>query len=393
MGPRTALLGWENGDGFAHLQRLRLISEALQAEGYRTLLAVHDLKRAAQLLDPQRHTLVQCPVPPKSAWQYRSKSFQCMADILMAAGFCDPEALRAMQAGWQQLFSLGDVELVVSDFSPSLNVACQGRLPCFCIGDGFTLPRLNATAIADFSGSFSTHGTHRAQFVADKLKELLWQQGSTALHRLLYGDQAFCITYPVLDHQHAPELRATLGPLTTPGDPDLPSSSLGAEQILVYLSADDPTLRPILQGLALTGRPVLAFIRDCPAELRREAESERLQIASQPLNLAAELPRSACLVHHGGLGTTEQALWNGTPQLIAPRHVEQQLNGSAIHTHQCGLTLTSQTRQQPETVAAALQTLASDTNTRGAALALARELRNTTPQGSLSAVVEACLKR
>ncbi len=111
------------------------------------------------------------------------------------------------------------------------------------------------------------------------------------------------------------------------------------------------------------------------------------------VNLAAELPRSACLVHHGGLGTTEQALWNGTPQLIAPRHVEQQLNGSAIQTHQCGLTLTSETRQQPEAVAAALQTLASDTNTRGAALALARELRNTTPQGSLSAVVEACLKR
>lgn len=392
MGPPTVLLGWENGDGFAHLQRLRQIGDALQQKGFHTLMAVHDLKRAAQIIDPERHPLVQCPIPPKSAWQYRSKQFQCMADILMAAGFCDPDAIRSMSLGWHQLFAMANISLVISDFSPSLNVAAANRLPCLCIGDGFTLPRVKNGSIADFDGQFSSHGSHRFHFVAEKLQPLADVLAEDPLHRMLYGDQAFCITYPLLDHQRAPELRPTLAPLSLPNNRINEHGRPHRQQVLVYLSADDPTIHMLLAALTAAALPVLAFIRDCPQDLRDHFSSDRLRIANEPLLLIEELQRSVCLIHHGGLGTTEQALWCGTPQLIAPRHVEQQLNGEAIRRQGCGLVLKASERNQRDAIQAALTGIIQEPGFIDTAEQVARQLQRQHAAGSLSVIVEACIK-
>lgn len=77
--------------------------------------------------------------------------------------------------------------------------------------------------------------------------------------------------------------------------------------------------------------------------------------------LSALLPRAAALVHHGGIGTTAEALRAGIPQLITPFAWDQFDNAARITALGAGMTITAQ-RLRPRKLARTLQTLvASDT--------------------------------
>jgi rhamnosyltransferase subunit B len=53
-------------------------------------------------------------------------------------------------------------------------------------------------------------------------------------------------------------------------------------------------------------------------------------------SLAAVLPQAAAIVHHGGIGTTSQALAAGTPQLIRPMAFDQFDNATRVMRLGCG---------------------------------------------------------
>jgi len=76
--------------------------------------------------------------------------------------------------------------------------------------------------------------------------------------------------------------------------------------------------------------------------------------------LSALLPHTAVLVHHGGIGTTAEALRAGTPQLIAPFAWDQFDNGARIAALGAGMVIPAQ-RLRPRNLAQSLQKLyASD---------------------------------
>jgi UDP:flavonoid glycosyltransferase YjiC (YdhE family) len=68
------------------------------------------------------------------------------------------------------------------------------------------------------------------------------------------------------------------------------------------------------------------------------------------------LPRSAALVHHGGIGTTAQALAAGIPQLVMPMSHDQPDNAARVERLGVGLSLAPRRFQGPA-VAAALERL------------------------------------
>ena len=57
------------------------------------------------------------------------------------------------------------------------------------------------------------------------------------------------------------------------------------------------------------------------------------------LPLQMVLPRAGALVHHGGIGTTAQALFAGTPQLPMPSHSDQFDNARLVEQLGCGVAL------------------------------------------------------
>lgn len=110
-------------------------------------------------------------------------------------------------------------------------------------------------------------------------------------------------------------------------------------------------------------------------ELGRRAiflTKERAQIPSsipesvlwQPyVPLSALLPHAAVLVHHGGIGTTAEALRCGTPQLIAPFAFDQFDNGARIAALGAGMVIHAK-RLRPRKLARALQHLCTSESIR-----------------------------
>jgi rhamnosyltransferase subunit B len=78
------------------------------------------------------------------------------------------------------------------------------------------------------------------------------------------------------------------------------------------------------------------------------------------------LPRCRALIHHGGIGTTAQALTAGLPQFIMPMAFDQPDNADRLEKLGVARWLKPQDFQQPERVAAVLQALLSSDTIREA---------------------------
>ncbi len=73
-------------------------------------------------------------------------------------------------------------------------------------------------------------------------------------------------------------------------------------------------------------------------------------------------PRAAAVVHQGGVGTTQQALRAGRPQLVVPHLGDQFDNSARVARLGCGETL-ARGRYRAERVAGALDRLLGDATT------------------------------
>jgi rhamnosyltransferase subunit B len=88
--------------------------------------------------------------------------------------------------------------------------------------------------------------------------------------------------------------------------------------------------------------------------------------------LRSLLPHAAALVHHGGIGTTAEALRAGVPQLIVPLAYDQFDNGARVRALDAGAMLRGW-RARPRALAAALShVLAADAIRAGCARAAQR---------------------
>ena len=88
------------------------------------------------------------------------------------------------------------------------------------------------------------------------------------------------------------------------------------------------------------------------------------------VSLAALLPHASVLVHHGGIGTTAEALRCGTPQLVTPFAWDQFDNGARIAALGVGMA-TPAKRLRPRKLARSLETLATSEAVRGRCAQLA----------------------
>src|SRR5690606_19468645 len=55
-------------------------------------------------------------------------------------------------------------------------------------------------------------------------------------------------------------------------------------------------------------------------------EQTGIKVHTTPPPLRDALQRASMLIHHGGIGSLEEAAMAGRPQLLLPRHLEQSLN-------------------------------------------------------------------
>ncbi|MDY6924199.1 MAG: glycosyltransferase [Pseudomonadota bacterium] len=101
-------------------------------------------------------------------------------------------------------------------------------------------------------------------------------------------------------------------------------------------------------------------------------------------------PRAAAIVHQGGVGTTQQALRGGRPQLVVPHLGDQYDNGARIARLGCGATL-SRSGYRTERIVAALDGLLGEPATTARAAALGDAVRTEDGAGRAADLIAAML--
>ena len=92
------------------------------------------------------------------------------------------------------------------------------------------------------------------------------------------------------------------------------------------------------------------------------------------------LPRAAAFVHHGGIGSTAQALRAGVPQLVRPVAYDQFDNAARVRRLGVGIELLP-AHYDAERVGASLQALCGDPTIRERAAAIAQRMRTADESG------------
>lgn len=97
--------------------------------------------------------------------------------------------------------------------------------------------------------------------------------------------------------------------------------------------------------------------RQLPEQLPRRV------VTASYLPFSQVLPRSAAIVHHGGVGTTSQALRAGVPQVVMPMAFDQFDNAHRVRQLQCGswLPMRRQTSQRLSSLVEGLPRTATGT--------------------------------
>jgi rhamnosyltransferase subunit B len=209
----------------------------------------------------------------------------------------------------------------------------------------------------------------RAFFGLGKLMARRWSRPIEAMRREL--GLAKSRAHPLFEGQFTSEgAIALFSPLFGPPQPDHPphTSIVG----FAFYDSDaggPPTLAPELERFLTAGPPPLVFtqgtsaVQDAEHFIRESLAAVRLLHARAVLVLDREraqqwathatdsvlitayapysllFPRAHINIHHGGVGTTAQALRAGKPQLIAPYLVDQPDNAARVVRLGAGRTL------------------------------------------------------
>ena len=233
-----------------------------------------------------------------------------------------------------------------------------------------------------------------ARWVPMSVRRALWRFGEKAWIDPVAVSQINAARAPLglpqvhslLSHiADSPDLSVTLFPSWfAPAVPDWPRPMISGDFPLLEPEADTGFDANLSAFLAAGPRPLVftpgtgnihaadffACALAAVERLGRRAiflTGERAQVPSQLpasvlwqpyVTLSALLPHAAVMIHHGGIGTTSEALRAGTPQLVTPFAWDQFDNGARVAALGAGM-VTPAKRLRPRTLAASLETLAT----------------------------------
>jgi UDP:flavonoid glycosyltransferase YjiC (YdhE family) len=381
------LLAHDLGDGLGHVAQLLPLARALRARGAEPLLALRDPATAWPRLAGAGLPLVQAPYArPVNDINAAGQRVASFAELLAIHGWHDRARLAALVAAWQGLLDLHRPGLVVADYAPVLGLAAWRQVPVVRVGSGYTTPPAEGPRLPRLRELPDWVPEAELLAAAAAVQAERGRPAPATLTEVLRGAASFVTHLPLLDPYAAHRAEPAAGPLEP-----LPAPAEGPPEVdyFAYLAADHRGTAIVLGALARSGLAGSVYLRGAGAALRARWRAAGLALHEAPQPLAAAVARAALVLHHGGIGTCQDALALGRPQLLVPRHLEQGLNAAALARLGVAVTMRTGARFAAEHVLAALAHLRRPRFAE-AARAEAGRLA-ATPLGSLARIVERCL--
>lgn len=321
-------LCWELGGGLGHAGRLKSIALPLRARGHRVSFVLRDLVLTRRLLQGLDIPTLQAPV-----WLHRTAGLPpdqaSLAEILLACGYLDADALAGLCEGWRALFQQGRPDLVIADYAPTALLAARSLgLPCAAVGPGFTMPPAGEPLppLRGWEAPQPARLRATEARLLDSANSVLAAYGAAPLARgadLLLGDHPLLCTWPELDHFG----RSGGGPWL---GPNLPQPAAGqvhwpqgeGRRVFAYLRRGVPESAEVLGALVRQGCRVLCYMPDVAGGAPAPVDSPLIHYAPAPVALPEALAGCELVVSHAGEALVAQALLAGRPLLMLPHAAE-----------------------------------------------------------------------
>jgi rhamnosyltransferase subunit B len=273
---------------------------------------------------------------------------------------------------------------VVAEYSPTLCLAALGRAPTVVIGTGFSLPPPEQETFPLFRRTGALlYPEERLLETARLVQRQRDRPQPERLPAILAGDRHFTLCVSDLDPFASGRLTPVVGPLDPPPAVAPP---IAPDDFFAYLAPEFPSCATLLRALGRSGLRGQIFVRN--RYLLRDVPPEvASSLVEHPVPLATALARARMVVHHGGLGVSQAALFAGRPQVVAPGHMEQAATARALDRLGAGVWLKAST---DEAASAGLEAARAPDVARRAG-EVASRLHAAYPQGALAEVTDACL--
>lgn len=338
-------LCWELGAGLGHAARLKSLALPLRARGHRVSLVLRDLVQPRRLLADSALALLQAPV-----WLHRTAGLPAvqtsLAEILLAVGYLDADALAGLCEGWRGLLRQGQADLVIADYAPTALLAARSLgIPGVAVGTGFQVPPAGQPLpplVLNEADPPSPARLRAAEArVLDSANRVLSLHGAPPLAHacaLLRGDDALLCTWPELDHYARGGDGPWLGPNLAPpagGEAAWPAGT--GPRVFAYLRAGHPGSREALEALVRQGCRVLCYMPEVAGGAPAPVASPQLAFARAPVSMASALDGCELVACHAGEATTTQALLAGRPLLMLPVSAESFLMARRVAQIKAGI--------------------------------------------------------
>ncbi|UUX48287.1 hypothetical protein NUH88_12765 [Nisaea acidiphila] len=397
------LFGWEFGAGLGHVNRIKPIARAFRDQGAEIFLALQEQERADAFWNPSTARLPDgyhlLPIPnwrmpsdPK-ARQIPTHSF---ADVLNLIGYGSEIGFAARLESWTGLLSAVSPDLVIGDFSPTLNIAARGRIPSLTIGNGYTMPPggRELPPIRPWQSKLEKFSkTHEANLlgIINKVLRLRGEPQLAFLSDAFHGDRSFPLTLPIVDPYAEHRQSATLPPFNMPRDiSPLPANERSDDSVFFYMPRNHPSLKTVMDALKRSNLPVTAFISGIGSDQARQISTASFQVSPTPLPFNEVMPKARLLVHHGGLSTAVAGAMAGTPQAIVPWNLEHLVTARRIEALGGIKLINNPDKEFPgKALGQLFVKLARDTGLAKQALAAAKSVDLGDPDMTLRTIVDA----
>lgn len=317
------LMCWELGNGLAYIEGLTAAARRFRKAGHEVMFALRDLGHAERLLGG-KFAFYQAPtqVIPVSE---RLPAPMTFADVLINLGYGRPDNVAARVRAWRGLLDQVKPDIVRCAHSPGALLAARGTgVRTLVVGIGFLhppavspLPKLrtwNKDAVPERMAA-------REALVLAGMNQGLDAIGAPRVASVgaLYAETDIreLYTYPELDDYGPRSDVSYLGNFQSGFGDAAVWPQVPGKRIFAYLEPFKP-IPQVLQALAATGQPVLAYLPHAPEELRVKYANGNLRITDRPLNIAQAAAQCDLGVNHGGHNIVGSLLQAGKPQLCLP---------------------------------------------------------------------------
>jgi len=341
---------WELGAALGHAGRLKALAQPLVARGHAVSFVLRDLVHTRRLLADTGIPVYQAPL-----WLHRVEGLPpgeaSLADILLACGWLDADAMAGLVDGWRHLLRALGADVVVGDYAPAALLAARSLgIASAAVGAGFQIPPAGPLPpLRDWEAIPQARMAATEARVLATANAVLARHGAAPYARaadLLRGDVPLLCTWLELDPwgRGAPDER-WLGTTIAGAAAGAPAWPQGAgPRVFAYLRGPHPEHGAMLAALARAGCRTLCYLPEVAAGAAPPYAHPLVAWAAGPVALQDALRESAFAVCHAGESTVSQALLAGVPLLMLPRTAEAFLTARRVRQLGAGINVNEMAR-------------------------------------------------